>query len=241
MFRGQTRYFSVMSPTVLLFEFEGVLADTVPLRRAALRHSLADHGLPLSDEEWDTHCHGLTVPDAVERLVAARGDALDATAMELVALRAERLFAERAARGLALHAGAYGLIGATEGRSRLGIVTRASRREVEFVLKLAGLEHQFECIVTAEDVRTPKPSPAGHELAVERLTRRAPLDRGATLALEDSAAGIQAAVSAGLRCVAVGPLPAWQRLGAHAALDSLAGVTPATLDRLATEPTETAG
>lgn len=230
-----------MQPTVLLFEFEGVLADTLPLRRAAMRRSLADDGLTLGDEEWSAHCHGLMTSEAVQRLNAARGDPLDATAMELVALRADRYFADRAARGLSLQAGAYSLVGALAGRARMAIVTRASRREVDFVLRLAGLEHAFQCIVTAEDVRNHKPSPAGHELALERLTRLASLERGAVLALEDSAPGITAAVQAGLRCVAVGPLPAWQRLGAHAALDGLNGVTPATLEHLASEPTETPG
>lgn len=241
LFLPCTRYFSVMSPTVLLFEFEGVLADTVPLRRAALRHSLAEDGLTLTDEEWDAHCHGYTVADAVQRVLDSRGNPLDSTAAELVALRADRLFAERAARGLALHAGAYSLISAIEGRARLGIVTRAARREVDFVLKLAGLEHLFQSIVTMEDVREAKPSPAAYELCLERLTRRAPVVRDATLAFEDSVPGIKAAVAAHLRCVAVGPLPAWQRLGAHAALDGLMGVTAATLDRLAAEPTETPG
>lgn len=230
-----------MPPTVLLFEFEGVLADTVPLRRAALRHSLAEEGLSLTDEEWSVHCHGRPTSDAVERLLAARGNPLDATGVELVALRADRRFAELASRGVSLNAGAYTLLGALSGRSRLGIVTRAPRRQVDFVLGLAGLEHLFQCIVTAEDVREPKPSPMGYELALERLTRRGAVERGATLALEDCVPGIEAAVAAGLRCVAIGPLPAWQRLGAHATLDGLAGVTLATLDRLATEPTETLG
>jgi len=230
-----------MPPTVLLFEFEGVLADTLPLRRAALQRSLAEDGLTLSDTEWSTHCHGLLTSSAVERLNTARGDPLDETAAELVALRAERYFADSAARGLALHSGAYSLLGAMGGRSRLAIVTRALRRQVDFVLHLAGLEHLFQCIVTADDIREPKPSPSGYRLAIEKMSRVAPVDLNATLALEDSAVGIAAAVSAGLRCVAVGPLPAWQRLGAHASLDGLDGVTPATLERLATEPTETAG
>jgi beta-phosphoglucomutase-like phosphatase (HAD superfamily) len=35
----------------ILCEFEGVLADTAPLRRAALRTSLAEEGVALHDDQ----------------------------------------------------------------------------------------------------------------------------------------------------------------------------------------------
>lgn len=226
---------------MLLFEFEGVLVDTAPLRRSVLRESLSLEGLSLSDREWSDHCHGLGTSDGVERLLTARGDTADATAAELIALRADRLFADRAVQGLSLLPGVYALLGLLAGRARLGIVTRASRRAVDFVLALAGLEHAFQCIVAAEDVRAPKPSPAPYDLAIERLQRRSPLDRTGVVALEDSGTGIQSALSAGLRCIAVGSLPVWQRMGAHASLESLEGVTPADISRLAAVRSEASG
>ncbi len=230
-----------MPAPALIFEFEGVLADTADLRRDALRTSLADTGFALDEASFAECCHGLPFREAVERLAATRALALDATGAELAALRADRLFADGAARGISLQPGAYALLGQLAGRARLAIVTRAARRTVEFVLSLAGLDHVFETIVTSDDLRDQKPSPAGYHLAVSRLARRGSVDASQLLAFEDSAPGIAAATAAGVRCVAVGPLAAWQRLGADAALDSLSGVTPATIARLATTPTETAG
>lgn len=230
-----------MSAPALIFEFEGVLADTAALRRAALRASLADEGIPLDDARFAAHCHGLPAREAVERLAIAESLPLDPTAVELAALRADRLFAERAGGGISLQPGAYPLLGQLAGRARLGIVTRATRRTVEFVLALAGLEHAFETIVTSDELREQKPSPAGYHLALSRFARRGVIEPGQALAFEDSGPGIAAAVAAGVRCIAVGPLAAWQRMGADAALDSLSGVTPETIARLATKPTETAG
>lgn len=232
-----------MPAPALIFEFEGVLADTAPARRAALRASLADDAIALTDSSFAAHCHGLPTREAVERLVAMEQLPLDATAAELVALRADRLFADRAAPGLSLQPGAYPLLGELAGRARLAIVTRATRRTVEFVLTLAGLEHAFDTVVASDDLRDQKPSPAGYHLALDRLARRGAVEPALAIAIafEDSGPGIAAAVAAGVRCIAVGPLAAWQRLGADAALDSLSGVTLETITRLATKPTETAG
>lgn len=230
-----------MPAPALIFEFEGVLADTALARRAALRASFADEAIALTDATFAAHCHGLPAREAVERLVAMEQLPLDATAAELVALRADRLFADRAAPGLSLQPGAYPLLGELAGRARLAIVTRATRRTVEFVLALAGLEHAFETIVASDDLRDQKPSPAGYHLALDRLARRGAVEPGLVIAFEDSGPGIAAAVAAGVRCIAVGPLAAWQRMGADAALDSLSGVTLETITRLATKPTETAG
>lgn len=207
--------------------------DTDPLRRSALRESLLPEGLSLSDGEWDEHCRGLATSHATERLVEARGDAVDQTAVELIALRANRLFADRVAGGLPLLPGAVALVDSLGGRARLGIVTGAPRQTVDFVLSLAGLEHAFQCIVAAEDVRISAPSAAPHDLAVARLHRRTPFDRSAAIALEGSNTGIRSALAAGLRCVAVGTLPVWQRMGADAWFPSLEGVTLRDLTILA--------
>jgi hypothetical protein len=99
-------------------------------------------------------------------------------------LRAERAFAEQVGKGLTLAPGARAFVEHAHGRARLAVVTRASRREVEFVLQLAGLASAFECVVSADDAPAPPPSPARHEAALARLARRRPAPRA--LALEDS-------------------------------------------------------
>lgn len=213
-----------MVDTVLL-EFEGVLVDTRAARRAALMRSLGDDGLTITGAAYDEACAGFPTREAAEAAASASHAQLDATAVDLLALRAERYFAEQLASGVSLSDGARRFVESAAGVARLGIVTRARRRDVEQVLSLADLAGAFEVIVTADDVHAPKPSPEGYELALERLSRRGYARPGTSVALEDSLPGLLAAKTVKLRCVAVGSVPAFRAVHADAHIDSLADVT----------------
>jgi beta-phosphoglucomutase len=214
----------------VLFEFEGVIADTSRVRSRALQQSLAEEGLTITDDEFDESCAGFPVRDCVIAALALRRANRDETDVDLIALRTERYFAEMLGKGVSLCPGAHEFVTGLTGRSRLGIVTRARRREVDYILDLAGLDAAFECIVSADDVNSPKPSPEPYEKAIERLARRRISRPGATLALEDAPTGILAAKSVKVRCVAVGRMPVYHAVNADAYVPSLEGQT---LDSLA--------
>jgi HAD superfamily hydrolase (TIGR01509 family) len=220
----------------VLLEFENVIACTREARRAALARGLADDGVELDAGAFDEHWSALPTREAAALAAARAGAALDPTALDLAVLRAERAFAEQVGKGLTLAPGARAFVEHAHGRARLAIVTRASRREVEFVLQLAGLAAAFECVVSADDAPAPRPSPAGHAAALARLGRRRPAAR--PLALEDSLLGVRAAQAAGARCVAVGALAAYQAAAADAYVASLDGHTLDTISRLVTRGQE---
>jgi sugar-phosphatase len=213
---------------VALFEFEGVLFETAVARRESLRRALADDGVLLpADAERYT---GLPVHDAV---VAAGGAGLcDDTAVALAVLRAERYFAEATAAGVSLAPGARELVHSLLGRVRLGIVSRASRRDIDRALSLAGLDFAFSLVVGAEDSSAPKPAPAPFETAIARLARRAPVSRDQVIAFEDARPGILSARAAGLRCIAVGSLGAHDALDADAFVPALTALTVAEIESL---------
>ena len=217
-------------PAALLVEFEGVLVETRDARRDALMRALADDGLSLPDDEYDARCAGLPVREAARAAAAFAGAGLDETALDLLTLRAERDFAARIGTGVTLALGAAALLDGAAGRARLALVTRASRREVEFVLTLAGLEAAFECVVAADDA-PPKPSPAPYRRALERLSRRRAVRAADSLALEDGAAGAVAARAAGVPCVVVAPAGAPGE-AASAVVRTLDGHSLTTLDAL---------
>ncbi|MBX6330351.1 MAG: HAD family phosphatase [Gemmatimonadaceae bacterium] len=216
---------------VVLCELEGVVAETKALRRRALERSFADEGLTLPPAAL-ADADGLPAEEAVRAALRAAELARDDTDVALLALRAERHFAELAGTGIALAPGAREFLDRARETARLALVTRAHRRDVDLVLGLAGLEALFECIVAAEDTASPKPSPAAYRTALDRLARRRPLRRERVLALEDGLAGIRAARAAGVRCIAVGTLPAHVAAEADAAVASIAGHTPSTLDAM---------
>jgi beta-phosphoglucomutase-like phosphatase (HAD superfamily) len=194
-------------------------------------------GVVLSEAEYREVCAGLSLEDAVRAALALRG--IHESAVAITALRAERAYRAYLGKGLTLAEGVREVILRLLPVTRLGIVTRASRREVDFVLSLAQLEHAFTCIVAAEDAFPGKPSPAPYRAARDRLERLRPIAaKSHVVALEDGAPGIRSARAAGIDCVAVGDLPAHVAMEADALLPSLAGLTPERLFALLTRSGE---
>ena len=228
---GATAYSSLMLHAVLL-EFEGVIADTRDARKSALIASLADEGIVLTDWEYAEHCLSLPVRGAARAALALRGIRDDETRVDLATLRAERQFTELVETGLSLVPGAAALVESLHGHARLGLVSRATRREIEPLLSLAGVGDAFEFVIADDDPFTPKPSPASYAGALERLTRRGTVVSRNVVALEDGRAGIRAAKAAGLRCAAVGPVAAHLAMDADALLPTLVGQTAASIDAL---------
>lgn len=216
----------------VLLEFEGVIADTESARREALLHTLAEDGVDLTDDEYVERCAAMPIRAAARNAYTLRERACDETIADLVALRAQRKFGLALETGLSLVDGARSFIESLLGRTRLGIVSRAARTEIDATLRLASLDHAFEFIISDNDTFAPKPSPAPYLGALDRLARRRVVRPLHVIALEDGSVGIRSAKSAGVRCAAVGAVPVHLAVDADALIPSLAGQTAASLDAL---------
>lgn len=226
-----------MEVPVLLVEFEGVLADTSLLRRDALAESLAADGLTLTAAAWDATA-GRSTEDAVWLARRTLGAPDDHTAADLCRLRTEKAFARGAGGGLSLQPGAQQALEALAGVARLALVTRAGRREVEFVLDLAGMTGLFRPVIALEDVQPPKPGCAPYRAALARIELLFPGQTLRGLAVEDSVVAVRAARSAGLATVLVGDFPAHEAMEADAWIETLAALTPARVRELTTASEE---
>lgn len=214
-----------MEVPVLLVEFEGVLADTAAMRQAALVETLAADGIVLTGEH-DALIAGRTMEDAIRRVREAVGASDDPTAVELARLRGERSFATRLGKGVMLQRGTRATLERLAVIARLALVTRASRREVEFVLNLAGLDGVFRPIVALEDTTTPKPARAPYDAAMVRVSELFPGQVLRGIAVEDSVTGVHAARAAGLLTVLVGDHPPQDAMEADCWIKQLDGLTP---------------
>ena len=216
----------------VLVEVEGLGADKSATRRLPVLETLREDGIALSASEYIEHCAGMAVRASVRAALALRNFPHDDTSIELVAMRTERRFADLVGTGLSLVGGAVELIESLQGQTRLAIVSRASRADIDATLALAQLDHAFEFIVADDDAFQPKPSPAPYLGALDRLTRRRTVKATHVVALEDGVAGIRSAKAAGLRCAVVGSLPVHLAVDADALLPSLIGQRAATIDAL---------
>ncbi len=221
-----------MEVPVLLFEFEGVLADTARYRAEALAEAFLADDIRLTDELLDVAA-GHPTEGAVRRIRRAVGAPNDETAVELCRLRAERAFAMRAGKGISLQPGARETLERLVTHARCAIVTRASRREVEFAIELAGLEGIFRPVIAVEDATPPKPAGTPYFAALARIGQLFPGQHLRAVAVEDSIVGIRAARTAGLASVAVGHVPAHEAVEADAYLEALSDLTPQRVRELA--------
>jgi beta-phosphoglucomutase-like phosphatase (HAD superfamily) len=214
-----------MEVPVLLLEFEGVLADTAAMREAALVESLAVDGIALSGDLLRL-IKGRSTEDALRHVREFVGAPNDPTALDLARVRAEKSFASRLGKGVMLPRHTRTALEKLSAVARLAVVTRASRREVEFVLSLSGLEGMFRPIVALEDSVAGKPARAPYDAALARVAELFPGQVLRGIAVEDSVRGVVAARSAGLLTVLVGTHPPQDAMEADCWVESLVELTP---------------
>lgn len=178
----------------------GTLADTSEIQRHAFNEAFADHGLDLAWER-DHYRHMLEVAggaDRIRRAAEARGIPVDADAVH--ATKSERFRAHLDAGEAEARPGIVALIErAQHDGLNLGLVTTTSRENVDRLLRALDVPRSaFDVIVTREDVSAPKPAPDCYHLAAASIAT-APED---CLAVEDNVDGAQAAMAAGMTCLA---------------------------------------
>jgi beta-phosphoglucomutase len=189
----------------ILFDFDGVIADSEHLHLRAYQDVLASEGLPLSDEAYYSHYLGYDDVGLLRTLASDRGVALAEPRLhELIALKSER-YDRLAAQGEMLFPGAAAFIRLAAAAVPVAIASGALTHEVEDVLERAGLLALFPVIVGADQTERSKPHPDPYLEAFARLQARSgqALDPRRSVAIEDSKWGLISAREAGLRTVAV--------------------------------------
>jgi beta-phosphoglucomutase-like phosphatase (HAD superfamily) len=81
----------------------------------------------------------------------------------------------------------------------MAIVTTSLRKHFDLAHRGSRVREYFDLILAREDYRQSKPHPEPYLTALDRLS--VATDR--SIAVEDSARGLQSALAAGLRCVVV--------------------------------------
>ena len=188
----------------LIFDFDGVLADTEELHCAAFQTAAASVGITLIRDDYFHRYLGLPDRDCLAALCAQVGRRLTAAEIEELFVRKRAAFA-RLSQDARLYPGVAETLRRLHPDFMLAIASGAFRDEIEPILERAGVRHLFAALVGADDVRTGKPSPEPFLRALEAIRQR----NGATVAaeecmvIEDSPNGVQAARAAGMRCIAV--------------------------------------
>lgn len=180
----------------LVFDFDGLVADTERPELEAWRAVYDDHGVALTREEWATCIGTADAFDPHERLEELVGRPLD---RDSVAASRRGHYAGMAA-GIEVLPGVLDWLEAADARGvQVAIASSSPPSWVERHLERFGLLDRFLHRSCYDGSCRPKPAPDLYTRAVQALG----VDPSSALALEDSPNGVRAAKAAGLWCVAV--------------------------------------
>lgn len=215
--------------SAVIFDFDGVIADTEGLHLRAFQHVFATRGWALHESVYFDRYLGYDDEGLVAAFDADQGlDLGDAGRAALVEAKG-RVFADYLAAGNVLFPDAKACIEGLAPLFPLGIASGALKSEIRHILTAAGLLARFPVIVSAEDVSACKPDPEPYLTAASRLG----VTPAACIAIEDSPPGLEAARRAGMRTIGLTTTASHDQLQADAVLDRLADVTPELVMRVA--------
>ena len=219
----------------IVFDFDGVIADSEPLHLRAFQHTLAEEQIELSAADYYSRYLGYDDVGLVQALATDRAIAMSDPQMKALVARKGRQLQHMLHDDHVLFPGAVEFIRRAAAEVPIAIASGALRPEILDIIGAAGISDLFTTIVASGDTPQSKPSPAPYVLAFEQLRAKSGrnLDPRRCVAIEDSRWGLESAQGAGLRCVGVtNSYPAHQLPGAELVVGGLGTLTLAALDDL---------
>jgi HAD superfamily hydrolase (TIGR01509 family) len=180
-----------MPPRAVVFDFNGTLSDDEPVLYQVYAELFAEHGRPLTEQAYLDELAGNTEEEIIRRWLGHVDEGL-------LRARIDR-YVERVRDGRTVDEDARAAVRHAAAHVPVGVVSAATREEIDAVLGAAGLAELFAVVVSSEDVTRGKPDPEAYEVAAARFG----LAPAELLAFEDTEAGVASAKSAGMTVVGV--------------------------------------
>ena len=195
-----------MSARAIIFGGIGTLVETSELQRQAFNEAFAEAGLPW---HWDIPLYRrlLYTPGGRNRIRSysqSRRDGEPLSEQQIASLheRKSALFhAALAASSLEPRNGVQSLINqARDADIRLAVASTTSESNINMLIEASTLRmSDFDVILNRDDVEKPKPAPDIYRKCLAALS----VSPGRAVAIEDSDSGVEAAIAAGLKCIAL--------------------------------------
>ena len=183
-----------MEPQGLIFDFDGTLADTMPLHWQAWEIIARRHGFNLTRERLYS-LGGVPSRDIIKLLAAEQGRTVDHLA---IAKEKELAFLARLPE-VKLIPEVVSIAHAHHEKLPMAIATGGTHRVIEQLIEHLGLRKLFRAVVTSEDVVNQKPAP---DIFLE-AARRIGVPPQRCRAYEDTDLGLTAIRAAGMDAVDV--------------------------------------
>jgi len=181
----------------VLFDHDGTLVDSEATHMQLWREVVAPYGVRISEEEYWQKMLGVPMAQNAADIVRMYGLDAEPEALVRAKIAANERFLARHWFPQMPDAGR--ILNDLARHCRLALVSGSQRNCVEASLNGHGWQALFEQVVTGDDISRNKPNPDGYLKALELMQ----LDPAFCVAVEDTEVGVQAALAAGLRVIAI--------------------------------------
>lgn len=181
-----------MKTRLALFDLDGTLYDTRKVNFFSYKKALEEFGYTIDYEYFATQCNGRHYTTFLPTIME------DRIHMEEVHELKKKYYEEFLSEAME-NKHLFEIIHAICKEYYIVLVTTASRRNSEDILKYHNRFEDFDLIISQEDVRKKKPDPEGFFKAMDYYR----ISREDTIIFEDSDVGIEAAQKSGATVFAV--------------------------------------
>lgn len=210
----------------VIWDMDGVLADTAPHHLLAWQETFAKRGINFTEADFK---RGFGIRnDAI--IKNTLGEQLTPDEIETIARGKEATFRRIIGKDVKPLPGALELLQALYDQGiRMAIASSTTIKNIRLIIGSLGIKKYFKAVVTGHDVTEGKPSPLVFLLAAKRLGA----EPKNCIVFEDAVAGVKAAKSAGMYCVAVANTHPREKLKeADLIVETLEMVTVKDLEKL---------
>ena len=181
-----------MKNKLAIFDLDGTLYDTRRVNWLAYQKALQAYGAGIDYEFFSAECNGRHYKKFLPQILGGE------KFVENVHTLKKKYYSEFLNEAVE-NRNLFALIHSIRNDYYIALVTTASRENCEEILKCNGRFHDFDMIVSQEDVVEKKPAPEGFLKAMSYFA----IDKDNTLIFEDSEPGILAAGAAGADVIVV--------------------------------------
>jgi beta-phosphoglucomutase family hydrolase len=214
-----------MSSKALIWDLDGVIADTALFHFRAWQRVAGDRGIAFTDADF-RQTFGKRNPE----IIAEKFGQVPPQEADEIARTKEAIFRRIAKQSIKPFPGVLSLLLSVRAAGwSTALASSTPPENIRLILASLEISGLFDAVVSSADVERGKPDPEGFLLAAERLGV-APDD---CVVIEDAVAGVAAAKNAGMKCIAVtNTHPAEKLAEADKVVDTLEGITPEAVESL---------
>ena len=189
----------------IIFDFDGIIADTEPTHLEAFKRVLDDIGITLTGEAYYEKYLAYDDKRLFSEILKYNEKKSEDDLIKSLIVKKNLLITDLFSDYVELFPGFLNYLDMIKDKYMIAIASGALKSEILLVLKKYNIENEIDSITAADDVVNCKPDPEVFHRSLNSLneTNKSKIMAEECLVIEDSVYGIRAAKAAGMKCLAI--------------------------------------